>query len=125
MSHILIVDDSPTESYILRRFFEAHGYTVSEACNGQEGIEVAEVQQPDIIIMDLVMPELNGFQATRELGKRQGTVNIPIIIYSAKDQATDRIWALQQGASSYLVKPVSEKILLTTIQRYLPKGSGL
>jgi twitching motility two-component system response regulator PilH len=121
MAHILIVDDSPTESHVLRQFFEASGYMVSEACNGREGIEVAKVQQPDLIIMDVVMPGLNGFQATRELGRRQETVNIPVIMYSAKNQVTDRMWALQQGASAYLIKPVSEKTLLSTIQRYLHK----
>lgn len=125
MSHILIVDDSPTESYLLRRFFESNGYEVSEACNGQEGIDVAKVQQPDLIIMDVVMPGLNGFQATRELGRRKETVDIPVIMYSAKNQVTDRLWALQQGASAYLIKPVSEKILLSTIQKYLRKRSDL
>jgi twitching motility two-component system response regulator PilH len=125
MSHILIVDDSPTESYILRRFFEASGYEVSEACNGQEGIDVAKVQQPDLIIMDVVMPGLNGFQGTRELGRRKETVDIPVIMYSAKNQVTDRLWALQQGASAYLIKPVSEKTLLSTIKKYLRKRSNL
>ena len=121
MPHILIVDDSPTETYVLRTFFEKQGYEVSEACNGKEGIAVAEAQQPDLIIMDIVMPEVNGFQATRELSNNEKTCNIPIIVYSSKNLATDRLWALRQGAKEYIVKPIVTKELLAIVEKYLQK----
>ncbi len=121
MPHILIVDDSPTETYVLRNFFEKQGYEVSEACNGKEGIAVAEVQQPDLIIMDIVMPEVNGFQATRQLSNNEKTCNIPIIVYSSKNLATDRLWALRQGAKEYIVKPIVAKELLAIVEKYLQK----
>ena len=121
MPHILIVDDSPTETYVLRTFFEKQGYEVSEACNGKEGIAVAEAQQPDLIIMDIVMPEVNGFQATRELSNNEKTCNIPIIVYSSKNLATDRLWALRQGAKEYIVKPIVAKELLAIVEKYLQK----
>jgi len=84
MPHILIVDDSPTETHVLRSIFEKKGYQVSEACNGKEGIAVAEVQNPDLIIMDVVMPGVNGFQATRELARNHKTTHIPVIIHSRR-----------------------------------------
>jgi len=120
MSHILIVDDSPTETYVLKSIFEKQGYQVSEACNGQEGIAVAEVQNPDLIIMDLVMPGVNGFQATRELKNNNNTSHIPVIIYSSKDQVTDRMWAMRQGAVAYMVKPIPKNQLLSIIKKHLP-----
>lgn len=124
MSHILIVDDSPTETHVLRTIFEDQGYQVSEACNGKEGIAVAEVQIPDLIIMDVVMPGVNGFQATRELGKNSTTTNIPVIIYSSKDQTTDRMWAMRQGAVAYMVKPMSKDKLLSVVEKHLQKGAA-
>ncbi len=122
MTHILIIDDSPTETHILRAAFEKHGYEVSEACNGKEGIAVAQAQHPDLIIMDVVMPEINGFQATRELSNNTQTSHIPIIIYSSKDEVTDRMWAMRQGAKAYLVKPVTVKKLLHIVEKYLTKN---
>lgn len=123
MSHILIVDDSPTETYVLRLLFEKEGYQVSEACNGEEGIAVAEAQEPDLIIMDVVMPGVNGFQATRELGKNNKTRNIPVIIYSSKDQETDRMWAMRQGAIAYMVKPMPKDKLLSIVREHLPTST--
>lgn len=123
MSHILIVDDSPTETYVLRLLFEKEGYQVSEACNGEEGIAVAETQEPDLIIMDVVMPGVNGFQATRELGKNNKTRNIPVIIYSSKDQETDRMWAMRQGAIAYMVKPMPKDKLLSIVREHLPTST--
>lgn len=122
MSHILIIDDSLTETYVLRQLLEKQGYEVSEACNGKEGLAVALVQNPDLIIMDVVMPEMNGFQATRELKNNPKTSHIPVIIYSSKNQATDRMWALRQGAKDYLVKPLPKDKLLAVIEQHL-KGT--
>jgi len=119
MKHILIIDDSLSECYLLRHMLERHGYRVSEACNGKEGVQVAAVQQPDLVIMDVVMPELNGFQATRELSKNMRTANIPVVIYSAKDQDVDKMWARRQGAIDYWVKPLSEQELISAVEMHI------
>ena len=121
--HVLIIDDSLAETRIFTVLLEKHGYKVSVACNGQEGIQVAKARQPDVILMDVVMPLLIGFQATRELTRSSDTAHIPIIVCSSKSADTDRLWAMRQGAKAYLVKPVSANLLLDTIAQFvLRKG---
>ena len=120
--HILIIDDSLAETRIFKALLEKHGYQVSIACNGQEGIEVAKSRKPDLIFMDVVMPLLNGFQATRQITRGEKTKHIPIIIVSTKDQATDRVWGKRQGARDYLTKPVEEQALIDVIKQYLNAG---
>lgn len=120
---MLIIDDSLTETRIFKVLLEKNGLEVSVACNGQEGIDVARATQPDLILMDVVMPLLNGFQATRELTKNQATAHIPIIVCSSKSAKTDRLWALRQGAKEYLVKPVKVRDLLEVIDRLLGEGN--
>lgn len=115
MTRVLIVDDSPTETHVLRNMLEKHGYDVLVAENGEQGISMAKAESPDIILMDIVMPGVNGFQATRKLSKDSSTASIPIIIISTKDQDTDRIWGMRQGAKDYLTKPVTEQDLLQKI----------
>ena len=122
--HVLIIDDSLAETRIFTVLLEKHGYKVSVACNGQEGIQVAKARQPDVILMDVVMPLLNGFQATRELTRTPETAHIPIIVCSSKSADTDRLWAMRQGAKAYLVKPVSAKVLLDTIAQFVLRGGG-
>ena len=120
--HVLIIDDSLTETRVFKSLLEIHGFKVSIACNGQEGIEVAKALVPDIILMDVVMPLLNGFQATRELTRNAITAHIPIIVCSSKSAKTDRLWALRQGAKAYLVKPVRAEELLNTIQQHMTRN---
>ncbi|QTR50708.1 response regulator [Candidatus Thiothrix anitrata] len=121
--HVLIIDDSLAETRMFTLLLEKHGYSVSVACNGQEGIQVAKARQPDVILMDVVMPLVNGFQATRELTRAAETAHIPIIVCSSKSADTDRLWAMRQGAKAYLVKPVSANLLLDTIAQFvLRKG---
>lgn len=122
MAKILIVDDSPTETYKFREILERHGYEVIEAANGADGVAVARAEQPDLVLMDVVMPGLNGFQATRQLTKGADTAHIPIVIVTTKDQETDRVWGQRQGARDYLTKPVDEDVLLKTIERHLAGG---
>ncbi|MEB4592044.1 response regulator [Candidatus Thiothrix sp. Deng01] len=117
--HVLIIDDSLAETRIFTILLEKKGYKVSVACNGQEGIEVAKTRQPDVILMDVVMPLLNGFQATRELTRSPETAHIPIIVCSSKSAETDRVWALRQGAKAYLVKPVDSRVLLAAIKQFV------
>ena len=119
MTRILIVDDSPTECYRFREILEKHGYYVLEAANGADGVAMARSELPDLVLMDVVMPGLNGFQATRQLTKGADTAHIPIIIVTTKDQETDRVWGKQQGAKDYLTKPVDEGLLLKTVERQL------
>ena len=120
---VLIIDDSLAETRIFTVLLEKHGYRVSVACNGQEGVQVAKARQPDVILMDVVMPLLNGFQATRELTRTAETAHIPIIVCSSKSTETDRLWAMRQGAKAYLIKPVTPKILLDTVAQFV-SGAG-
>ena len=112
---VLIVDDSPTEMHILSTMMEKMGHTVITANNGEEGVSTAAAEQPDLVLMDVVMPGINGFQATRQLHKDTSTTNIPVIIVSTKDQATDKMWGQRQGAKGYVTKPVEEQELIDTI----------
>lgn len=116
MPRVLIVDDSPTETYAFQGMLEKHGFEVLTADNGADGVALARQELPDVVLMDIVMPGLNGFQATRQLTKGADTAHIPVVIVTTKDQETDRVWGRRQGASGYLVKPVTEEQLLKTIE---------
>jgi len=118
MAKVLIIDDSPTETHRLSGILEKNGFNVLTASSGELGIELAKNEQPDIVLMDIVMPGLNGFQATRHLSKTKETGHIPVIIVTTKDQETDKVWGARQGAKSYLTKPVSEKELLSVIRQW-------
>ncbi len=112
---ILVVDDSPTERHVISELLVRSGYQVITAENGEEGIEKARREKPDLILMDVVMPGLNGYQATSTLTRDETTEQIPIIVCTSKGQETDRIWGLRQGALDYLVKPVNAVELLAKI----------
>lgn len=120
MARVLIVDDSPNEVAKLTSILKNNGFDVVSANSGSEGVTVAKETKPDLVLMDIVMPGVNGFQATRQLKKDSETGDIPVIIVTSKKQETDRIWGERQGASGYLVKPVDEKLLLKTISGLLP-----
>ncbi|MEN9461633.1 MAG: hypothetical protein RIS84_1653 [Pseudomonadota bacterium] len=119
MAHILIVDDSPTDAYLVKNMLEGQGYQTSEASNGEEGVQKALETKPNLIIMDVVMPGLNGFQATRKITKAPETSMIPVVIVSSKNMESDRAWGLMQGAKEFLVKPVKQDELLATIKKLL------
>ena len=119
MANILIVDDSPTQIANLTKILEPKGHTIATAGNGEEGVAAAQAQKPDLILMDVVMPGLNGFQATRKLTRDPETKDIPVILVSTKDQETDRIWGMRQGARGYLVKPPDPAELLGLIDELL------
>ncbi len=118
MAKILIVDDSPTETYKLTGVLEKNGHSVITAINGEEGVATAKAEKPDLVLMDIVMPGLNGFQATRQLSKAPETSDIPVVIVTTKDQETDRVWGMRQGAKAYLTKPIDEKELIQTINKF-------
>jgi len=119
MAQVLIVDDSPTEAHVLKGMLEKHGYETEIAESGVAGIERAKAFKPDLVLMDVVMPGLNGFQATRQLTKDPETSDIPVIIVTTKDQETDRVWGLRQGARDFLTKPVSEQRLMEKVNAVL------
>lgn len=116
---VLVVDDSPTEQHVLKNILEKAGYKVETASNGEEGITQAKQLGPRLILMDVVMPVLNGFQATRKLSEDPETADIPVIMVTTKDQETDKRWGLRQGADDYLVKPVSAPDLLERVKAVL------
>jgi len=119
MPHILIIDDSPTEVHVFKSMLEKNNIQVSVASNGEEGIEKAIQLKPDLILMDVVMPGKNGFQATRDLNRNPETASIPVIIITTKDQETDKIWGMRQGARDYIVKPADERDLIERIHQVL------
>ncbi|MDQ5908375.1 MAG: twitching motility two-component system response regulator PilH [Pseudomonadota bacterium] len=121
MARILIVDDSPTQMLSLSRILKKHGHEVLSATDGEEGVAVALAEVPDLVLMDVVMPKINGFQATRQITKNASTEHIPVIIVTTKDQETDKIWGARQGAKGYVIKPVEEGTLMETINQFLPK----
>ncbi len=115
IKRILIVDDSPTERHVLNDMLSKAGYEVVASDNGEDAIQKARKVRPDLILMDVVMPGLNGFQATRAIARDPDTRSIPIIICTSKSQETDKIWGMRQGARDYIVKPVSRDELLAKI----------
>ena len=119
MPRVLIVDDSPTEVVKLRQILSKHGYDVLTADSGEQGMEMVRAEHPDVVLMDIVMPGLNGFQATRQLSRDPATSAVPVIIVTTKDQETDRLWGQRQGAKGYLTKPVDGKLLIKTIESVL------
>ena len=119
MTQIMIVDDSPTDVHLLKKILEKNGFNTLTASDADEGIQVAKREKPDLILMDVVMPGLNGFQATRELSSDPETSTIPVIIVTRKDQQVDRVWGMRQGARDYLTKPVKEGVLKSLINEAL------
>jgi twitching motility two-component system response regulator PilH len=112
---ILVVDDSETERAHLNDILVKKGYQVILAKSGEEGVEKSKADHPDLIIMDVIMPGLNGFQATRTITRDDATKHIPIIICTTKGQETDKVWGMRQGAVEYMVKPIKEADLLGKI----------
>ena len=119
MARILIVDDSPSQLMGIQRIVEKLGHQTLTAEDGAAGVEVAKAELPDLILMDVVMPNLNGFQATRTLSRESTTRDIPVVLVTTKDQDTDRMWGMRQGARAYLTKPFSESDLSDVIGRLL------
>ena len=113
---IMVVDDSPTERFFLQELLSKKGYNIVTAESGEDAVAKAAKEMPDLILMDVVMPGLNGFQATRAISKAAETAHIPIFMCTTKDQETDKIWGLRQGAKDYVTKPISENDLLEKIK---------
>ncbi|MCH2191114.1 MAG: response regulator [Gammaproteobacteria bacterium] len=116
---ILVVDDSKTDYLYVKNILDHGGYNVEYASSGADGIEAAKRLKPDCILMDVVMPEMNGFQATRAISRAPETASIPVLILSSKSQETDKVWAERQGATDYVVKPANPKLLLSKLRSLL------
>jgi twitching motility two-component system response regulator PilH len=119
MARILIVDDSPTDVRVLTGMLERAGHQVSAAASAEDGIARARQELPDLILMDVIMPGTNGFQATRTLSRDPDTSHIPVIICTTKNMETDRIWGMRQGAKDFITKPPGERDLVARIQSLL------
>lgn len=117
MARILIVDDSPSQLLGIQRIVEKLGHQILTATDGAAGVEAAKAELPDLVLMDVVMPNLNGFQATRTLARDASTRHIPVILVTTKDQDTDRMWGMRQGAKAYITKPFSEDELSEVLER--------
>jgi twitching motility two-component system response regulator PilH len=115
---IMVVDDSPTERAYLDSLLKKKGFEVVLVESGEAAIERAKTDKPDLILMDVVMPGLNGFQATRAITRDESTKHIPVIICTTKDQETDKIWGLRQGAKDYVTKPINETDLIEKIKAF-------
>ncbi|MFC5480181.1 response regulator transcription factor [Massilia suwonensis] len=115
INKILIVDDSPTERYYLTDILVKNGFAVSTADNGEDALVKMRADRPELILMDVVMPGANGFQVTRAIARDPDLAAVPVIICSSKNQETDRIWGMRQGAKDYFVKPVDPGQLLARI----------
>ena len=121
MARILIVDDSPSQLEGLKRLVEKLGHQALTANDGAAGVETARRDHPDLVLMDVVMPNLNGFQATRAISKDPETSDIPVILVTTKDQETDKVWGMRQGAKAYVTKPVNEAELTRALSENLVK----
>ena len=115
ISSILIVDDSPTDRQYLSNMLSKNGFKVSTAESAEDALAKVKQQRPDLVLMDVVMPGQNGFQATRTLSRDESTKDIPVILCTSKGQETDKVWGMRQGARDYIVKPVVQADLLAKI----------
>jgi twitching motility two-component system response regulator PilH len=122
MALILIVDDSPTEVFQMKQALEKAGFRIEAAADGAEAVRKAREMHPDLIFMDIVMPGMDGFRATRTLTNDPSTRAIPVIMVSSKGQESDKVWGMRQGAVDYLVKPVTPAQLLEKAQAALLAG---
>jgi len=121
---VLVVDDSRTQLYAMEKMLNAQGVKTYAAENGRQGILMAKHVKPDLILMDIVMPEINGFQATRYLSRQEATKHIPIIIVSGTEQGSDKVWGLKLGAKDYIQKPANKELLFEKINRWTAEVSG-
>lgn len=119
MARVLIVDDSLTEMHELAQLLEKHGHQVLKAGNGADGVALARQETPDAVLMDVEMPDMNGFHATRQLDQDPRTTSIPVLLMAAEGQETNRMWAQHKGAVDFLNKPVGEDALIAKLKEVL------
>ena len=116
MARILLIEDSPTDRAVFTQWLEKAGHEVLSTDNAEDGLQMARNQSPQLVLMDVVLPGMSGFQATRALSRDEGTKAIPVLIVSTKGMETDKAWGMRQGAKGYIVKPPDEAELVARIQ---------
>ena len=119
MARILLIEDSPTEAAVMTQLLQRNGHQVTTSVNAEDGIATCRRDKPDLVLMDVVLPGMNGFQATRALSRDGATGNIPVLIVSTKGMETDKAWGMRQGARDYIVKPPDEGALIARINELL------
>lgn len=118
IKNILLVDDSKTELHFLTELLEKRGYKIRTAEDGEEAMRRLGEETPDLILMDVVMPGQNGFQLTRAITRDPRFANVPVIMCTSKNQETDKVWGMRQGARDYIVKPVDADELVAKIKAF-------
>ncbi len=116
---ILVVEDSPTQMQKVKSTLQERGYNVITASDGEEGLEKARTEHPGLVLLDVVLPGKSGFQVCRTLKTSTDTSDIPVILLTSKDQASDRFWGMKQGADMYLTKPCADDELLAAVARHI------
>jgi len=117
MATILLIEDSPTDRAVFTQWLERAGHQVLATDNAEDGLQLARDQRPGLVLMDVVLPGMSGFQATRALARDETTRQIPVLIVSTKNMETDKAWGLRQGAVDYIVKPPREDELIARINQ--------
>lgn len=118
INKVLIVDDSPTEATNIKSIVLNTGCTVIVATNGNEAVEIAKTEKPDVIFMDIIMPDMDGYEATRRLSNDKETKNIPIIFVSSKSQKADKLWGQMQGGKGYITKPYTSDQIIDQLKAF-------
>ena len=117
--HVLVVDDSPTERQITTTLLQKRGYAVTIAVDGEDALAKVAAERPPLIVLDIIMPKMNGYQVLRHLKGAPETRDIKVILVSSKNQESDRFWGLKQGADEYLTKPFEDALLLAAVEKLL------
>jgi two-component system, cell cycle response regulator DivK len=123
MSHVLIAEDNPVNRELLREMLEARGYTVSEACDGQEALQQIEAAMPDILLMDIGMPVLDGYATIQRIRQDPAKAKLPVLAVTAYAMRDDKEKALASGFDGYLSKPINAQALAQEVERLLGKAA--
>ena len=116
--HVLVVDDSPTGRQVATNLLQKRGYHVTTAVDGADALEQITAAKPPLIVLDIVLPKLNGYEVLRHLKASEATRDIKVILVSSKSQESDRFWGLKQGADDYIAKPYQDETLLAAVKRH-------
>ncbi|GAC1470442.1 MAG: response regulator [Chamaesiphon sp.] len=116
MTKVLVVEDTPSELELVKKYLDDHGYTVISATDAKIALNKVLEQKPDVVVTDVVMPGMSGFELCRNLKNNPQTKQLPIIICSSKNQEIDRLWAMKQGADVYLIKPFTSEQLIRAVK---------
>ena len=116
--HVLVVDDSPTDRQVATGLLQKQGYVVTTAVDGEDALEKVAAERPPLIVLDIILPKMNGYQVLRQLKTAPETRDIKVILVSSKNQESDRFWGLKQGADDYIAKPYPDEALLSAVARH-------